>query len=303
MRKTSPKLPPLDLLRGFEAAARTLSFTRAATELFVTQSAVSRQIKTLEEFLGVALFQRRHRALLLTDAGQELYRSTAELMAGLGATLERIGRRGGARMVTVSTTVTFASMWLIHRLTAFRQRHPDIEVRIAADNSFIDMERDRIDVVVRYCPAAAAPGRASRLFGERVQPVAVPRLAKTIALPQDLAGQVLLHLDDPRAVSPWLSWRVWWETMKLPQQEGAGKLFFSHYDQLIQSALQGQGVALGRSPLVREAVKAGRLVTLFGKAALSDRAYFLAVSSGAEARPEVKAFADWVKEQAKQEAD
>ena len=302
MRKSSPRLPPLDLLRGFEAAARHLSFTRAAAELFVTQSAISRQIKTLENHLGVALFERRHRALLLTQEGQELHRATRELMDRLAETLARLGRRD-SRMVTVSTTVTFASMWLVPRLAAFRQRHPDIEVRIAAENELIDMARGRIDAVIRYCKSGAAPAGALRLFGERTQLVATPKLAKKIHKPADLARQVMLHLDDPSGQWPWLSWRVWFEVMKLPPVEGAGRLHFSHYDQLIQAALQGQGVALGRSPLVRGALKAGTLTGLFGKAALSDRAYFIAASTNASSRPEVQAFIDWVMNEAKGEPE
>src|SRR3990172_8867927 len=133
-------LPSLDLLRGFEAAARNLSFTKAAAELFVTQSAVSRQIKTVEEHLGVALFVRRHRALLLTEAGHELYRATAQALQQLADAAARIRDRDAARTLTVTATIGFASLWLISRLTDFRSLRPDIDIRIAANNKKIDLE-------------------------------------------------------------------------------------------------------------------------------------------------------------------
>src|SRR5215831_6648305 len=142
-------LPSLDLLKGFEAAARNLSFTKAAHELFVTQSAISRQVKALEEQLGVQLFRRRHRELLLTDAGQALYKAAGEVLRVLQETAAKLSGRGGG-MLTVTTTISFASLWLVPRLARFRAQHPEIDVRIAATNDIMDMDRDGIDVAIRY---------------------------------------------------------------------------------------------------------------------------------------------------------
>ncbi len=298
MRVARSRLPPLDLLRGFEAAARHLSFTRAAAELFVTQSAVSRQIKALEEHLGVPLFQRRHRSLLLTEDGQALYRAAHDLLHRLADTLSRIGRGRDAKLITVSATVSFAAMWLVPRLSSFRARHPELEVRIAADNDLIDPDRERIDAIVRYCPPEVAPPGAQRLFGELVCPVASARLVRrrraALRMPEDLRHHVLLHLDDPAGRTPWLSWRVWFEAMKLPPVAPAANLYFSHYDQMIRAAIEGQGVALGRSPLLEDFLRSGKLLAPFGRTALSNRAYFVATSRAAAVRPEVRAFVEWV---------
>jgi DNA-binding transcriptional LysR family regulator len=205
-------LPSLDLLRGFEAAARTLSFTKAAGELFITQSAVSRQIKALEEHLGVALFQRMNRALLLTDAGQTFYR-TASLVLGLvEEAVAKLSHPASGSMVTVTASVSFAALWLVPRLTSFRQAHPEIDVRISANNEILNLQRDRIDLAVRFCKSEAAPKNAIRLFGEEVFPVCSPSVlrdrSKPLKKPADLAKHVLLHIDDPDGRWPGWNGRV-----------------------------------------------------------------------------------------------
>jgi DNA-binding transcriptional LysR family regulator len=291
------RLPSLELIRTFEAAARHLSFTKAAAELFVTQSAVSRAVKGLEDHLGVALFQRRHRALLLTDAGQTLYRAAADALQQLRAAQRAILRAGDDPRVTVTTTLSFASLWLIPRLPEFRERHPEVEVRIAADSRPIDLEREDVDIAIRYCAPDAVPADAPRLFGEHVFPVCSPRLlrgARPLARVQDLAHHVLLHLDDPRGEWPWLQWSVWFEVMRLKDVASAGALRFNEYGHLIQAAIDGQGVALGRSPLVQRLIREKRLVAPFEGAATTSRAYFVLRARGAAARAPVRKLADWL---------
>jgi len=163
--RAGPRLPSLDLLKGFEAAARQLSFTRAAEELFLTQSALSRQMQTLEEQIGFALFERRHRELRLTDAGQILQATARNVLDELAQAVAKIRREQKALPLTVSTNQPFASVWLIPRLARFRARHPAIDVFISADNRIVDLERERIDLAVRYCTEAMAPPGAVRLFG------------------------------------------------------------------------------------------------------------------------------------------
>ncbi len=304
MREQRRALPSLDLLRGFEAAARNLSFTRAAAELFVTQSAVSRQVKAVEDHLGVALFLRRHRALLLTDAGHELYRATAQALHQLGDAANKIRDRGAGRTLTVTATIGFASLWLIPRLADFRNQRPDIDIRIAADNKMLDLEREGIELAVRYCTPKAAPRGAIKLFGEEVLPVCSPNLvtrAKPLARPEDLRHHVLLHYERPDGITPWLSWTVWLETMQLPGLKPAGSLRFIQYDQAIRAAIDGQGVALGTTPLVRQLVKQGKLIAPLAGKSDSSRAYYLVGSASAAERPEVKDFAAWLLRQAKQE--
>jgi len=305
MSEDRRSLPSLDLLRGFEAAARNLSFTKAAEELFVTQSAVSRQVKTIEGNLGAALFVRRHRALALTEAGHELYRATAQALRQLSDAASKIRQRGAGRTLTVTATIGFASLWLIPRLTDFRSQRPDIDIRIAANNKMLDLEREGIELAIRYCAPKAAPQGAIKLFGEVVLPVCSPKLltrSAPLSQAEHLRRHVLLHYERPDGVTPWLSWTVWLETMQLPGLKPAGTLRFSQYDQTIQAAIDGQGVALGTSPLVRQLLKQGRLIAPLAKNFDSSRAYYLVTSADAAERSEVKEFAAWLMRQAKQEA-
>ena len=304
MHEHRRSLPSLDLLRGFEAAARNLSFTKAATELFVTQSAVSRQVKTIEDHLGAALFTRSHRALRLTEAGHDLYRATTQALRQLSDAANRIRERSGVRSITVTVTIGLASLWLIPRLTDFRGRHPDIDIRISANNNMLDLEREGIEVAIRYCTSEAAPTGSIRLFGEVVLPVCSPNLVKRkspLAAPEDLRHHVLLHYERPEGITPWLSWTMWLETMQLAGLKPVGSLRFSQYDQTIQAAIDGQGVALGTSPLVRQLIKQGRLIAPLAKKFESARAYYLVIAPNAAERREVKEFAGWLQRQAQLE--
>ena len=167
-------LPPLDLLEAFEAAARHLSFTRAGDELALTQSAVSRQIAALEERLGVALFQRLHRALRLTEAGLRLQRATADVLQRLHAVTDELRQAQRQKTVVVTTTPGFAGLWLIPRLAAFLALRPDVDVRVSASYSLVQLEREGVDLAIRYCTAENAGPQAVKLFGESVTPVCSP---------------------------------------------------------------------------------------------------------------------------------
>jgi DNA-binding transcriptional LysR family regulator len=300
-------LPPLDLIRGFEAAARQLSFTKAAAELFLTQSAVSRQVQALEDHLGVALFERRHREIRLTDAGQQLYRTATEALRLLTDTAARIRRQGATEAVTVTCSIGFASLWLVPRPMEFRELHPEIDIRIDANNRLVELDRDRVEVAVRYCPKADAPAAALQLFEDEVYAVCSPALLarsdKPLDEPADLRHHVLLHYQG--ADTHWApgSWRAKLETLGLHDIDGAGSLHFNQYDQLIQAALEGQGVALGVGPLVRRHLQQGRLVTLFGQRFASPRGYYLLTARHAAARPEVTAFTDWLRATALREVE
>src|ERR1700674_1173533 len=152
--RTTARLPSLDLLKGFEAAARLLSFTKAGEELYLTQSAVGRQILELEGQLGVPLFERRHRSLVLTEAGHALYPAAAQVLATMRAVTERLRVVPGRRMLSVTTTQSFASLWLIPRLAGFTRAHPEVDVRISAETRVLDLERDGLDVAIRHGPAS-----------------------------------------------------------------------------------------------------------------------------------------------------
>ncbi len=298
MLKTLRLLPSLDFLRGFEAAGRRLSFTLAADELFVTQSALSRQVKALEDALGVPLFVRGHRALALTPAGAAFHRAVTEKLRDLAAAADvvRAGERGPG--LTVSTTVSFAALWLIPRLPTFRAAHPAVEVYVSADDRLVDLARGDVDVAVRYLSDAGAPAEAVRLFGERLLPVASPALVKRgppLAQPGDLAQHVLIHLDDPGGMMPWLNWPAWLTSNGQPDLKPAGTMRFSLYDQVIQATVAGQGVALGRIPLIAGLLNDGRLVAPFAKRYDSPRGYFAVVAPQAAERPEAAAFVQWLR--------
>jgi len=305
MRKPTRQLPSLDLVRGFEAAARQLSFTRAAVELFVTQSAVSRQIKALEDHLGVKLFTRLNRALKLSAEGEALYRTAQAVMHQLADATANISRRDDDRLLTVTTTVSFAALWLVPRLARFRKVAPGIDVRLAAGNEVSNLERERIDVAIRYCEPRAAPAGAVSLTGEEVFPVCSPALARDRARPlkkpADLARHVMLHYDDPAGQYPWLNWNQWLDAFALTQLKSAGTARYSHYDQMIQAAIEGEGVALGRTPLIKRHLKNGALVAPFQGRVAGTREYFIIVATHAAARPPVGKFVAWMQKEIRHE--
>jgi DNA-binding transcriptional LysR family regulator len=299
MHNPNRPLPPLDLVKGFEAAARRLSFTLAAEELFVTQSAVSRQVQALEEFLGVKLFERRHKALVLTEAGQAYYRAAAAALAELRAATLRLRESARGHVLTVTSTVSFASIWLVPRLGRFRQAHPGIDVRIAATHVVLDMAREGIDVAIRDIPSGKEPPGAVRLVGERMCPVASPaylaQASAPLEKPEDLRHHVMLNLHNSQGLWPWLTWAAWLEANGVPDLVPGGSLTYDQYDQVVNAALHGQGVALGRLTLVESLIEEGKLVPLFGKRLRIPRALHALYAPGAEARPEARAFVAWLK--------
>jgi DNA-binding transcriptional LysR family regulator len=302
MHKALRRLPSLDFLRGFEAAGRRLSFTLAAEELFLTQSALSRQVKALEDALGVPLFERRHRALALTPAGMAFHRSVSLQLREIAQAAEAVRDVTREPGLTVSTTVSFAALWLIPRLASFRAAQPDVEVYVSADDRMVDLSRGDVDVAVRYLADDGAPPGAERLFGERLLPVASPALHKRggipLKAPADLARHVLIHLDDPSGVMPWLNWPAWLTSNGQPNLKPAGSLRFSLYDQVIQATLGGQGVALGRIPLISALLREGKLIAPFPKRYDSPRGYFVVRAPHAADRPDVGAFAAWLQREA-----
>jgi DNA-binding transcriptional LysR family regulator len=300
MAARSP-LPDLDLLAGFEAAARHLSFTKAGEELFLTQSAVSRQIKELEGQLGVSLFHRRHRALALTEAGQQFYAAAAQVLTTMRSATSRLRAQSGRKTLSVTTTNSFAALWLIPRLAGFTRTHPDVEVKITAETRVQDLERDGLDIAIRHGPASLAGPNAIRLFGERVFPVCSPKLLKKLPLrePADLRQHCLLQYSDPDGHHPWLHWKTWLEVAGIPDLRPASTLSFSGYEQIIPAAVAGHGVALGRSPLLKDLLAAKELVAPFKGSADPARSYFAIVSRNATGRAEAVDFVEWLKEEAK----
>ena len=294
-------LPPLSQLEAFEAAARCLSFTKAADELALTQSAVSRQIKSLEEHFEFPLFRRLHRALRLTEEGQILYQAVTEMLSRLHDVAGRLQRRTESRTLVVTTTPGFAGVWLIPRLASFTGAHPEVDVRISAANEFVNLDRDGIDLAIRYHTQEGVGAHAERLFGEVIFPVCSPRLARDPARPlkkpEDLRQHTLLHME-PNAAGVLQSWGMWLRALKLEGLVPASVLHFSMYDQMIQAALAGHGVALGRSPLIDALLHQRKLVAPFRQTIASPRSYYLIQSAAATRKPEVQAFIAWLRAEA-----
>lgn len=303
-RQRMPRLS-LDLLRGFCAAARHLSFTRAAQELFVTQSAVSREVGTLEEQLGTPLFRRINRGLQLTQAGHELYRAVDDALRLVDAATERVVGRG--QTLTVTTTVPLASLWLAPRLPGFARLHPEINMRVVASNDTLDLEREHVDIAIRYAPLGAAAPSQHKLFDYEMLPISSPAVACDRARPirscADLSQHVLLDYESVHNGRAWYDWQQWFDTMNICGFRAAGSLRFSHYDQVIQAAIEGSGVAVGKRPHLMRHFRAGTLVAPLGDAGVAKLGSFYVVVSDRAQGAVADTFVAWLHDEARQDAD
>jgi len=293
------KIPSLDLIRGFVAVGRRMSITLAAQDLFLTQSAVSRQIHGLEEALGVKLFLRSHRAIAFTPEGERLFRvadnSMQQLQDVVGAMQDDLRQRP----VTVTASIGFVGLWLLPRLGRFQQKHPEIEIRLSANNQAVDLRQEGVDVAIRYCAETAAPEDARRLFGETISPVAHAALGiDSLIDPEVIANSVLLEFDGD--IRPWWSWQTWLAMQGWSGIKPKGILRFNQYDQMIYAALAGQGIALGRRELIADMLADGRLLALETPQAgpASSQIYCL-MQADPSPRKEIQAVIDWVCEEAR----
>lgn len=286
-------LPPLNGLRAFEAAARHLSFTRAAEELHVTQAAVSHQIKGLEERLGMRLFRRLNRSLLLTDEGQRLFLAARDAFERLAEAIEGLRARDTGGPLTVSVLPSFAAKWLVPRLSRFQERYPDIDLRITALERLVDLVRDDVDVAIRFGSGKWPGVRAEMILEDRVTPVCSPALAERLREPADLAHVTLLH-ETMEPMRNFPDWAAWLRAAGVTGVDVSRGLRFSHTHILLQAAIDGRGVALGQSPLAADDLAAGRLVAPFDLSLPVGYAYYLVYLPEAAERPKIKAFREWV---------
>jgi LysR family glycine cleavage system transcriptional activator len=294
------ELPPLDLLRTFEAAARHLSFTLAGQELFLTQSAVSRQIQQVEASLGVALFERRHRALELTEAGRLLLRTVVDCLERLRDVTSRVRAASAMRQVSMTCTPGFASLWLIPRLARFTAHHPAVDVRISATLELLDLERSQVDLAVRFCPTRDDLGPP--LFEESVLPVCAPRLVNArphpLKKPADLVHHTLLAVDMPQGMALTVDWEPWIQVMGLSELRMKNTVRFTQYADAIAAAVAGQGVAIGRFPLLAQLLRDKQLVAPFGGRAVSQRGYYVVPSTRGLRNPDAQDFMRWLRTEA-----
>lgn len=291
--------------RAFEAVARHLNFRLAADELALTQSAVSRQIQALEEEVGTLLLVRHTRSVRLSSAGAVLLRAIVPALEQVDAAVRQIRHSVGRKSVSITTWASFASMWLIPRLEAFQQAHPDIDIRIDATDAKVDMAHADVDIALRYAVPETMDAHAIRLFGEQLTPVASPWLlaAHPIAAPSDVCRAAWIEAGDAYRTThlQWLTWQRWIDTYSAPDQVLAPKrwLYFNYAHQIVQAALTGQGVALARMPLVADSLANGDLREPLPEHRLdSPLAYWLVLGPLGTQRPEVAAFCEWLMAQA-----
>lgn len=278
-------------MRAFEAAARHLSFTKAAEELNVTQAAISHQVKALEEWLGVPLFRRLNRALLLTDAGQNYAPPLGQSFDLLAEATDRIRDDDNRGTLTVTTLPSIAAKWLVPRLGRFRQAHPDIDLRIDASQHLSDFARENVDVAVRYGRGLWEGTRADRLMTEDFFPVCSPDLIDgdpPLHKLDDLHRHTLLH-DDNRT-----DWTVWFLAAGIKGGDPTRGPGFTDSSLVLQAAAEGQGVALGRGALAANDLAAGRLVKPFDISLPATFAYYLVCPEANAERPKIVAFRDWL---------
>lgn len=286
------RLPSLNALRAFEAAARHLSFTKAADELYVTQAAISHQIKTLEDQLGMRLFQRRNRNLILTDAGQALLPAMTDALDAIETAVARIKRNDEQGVLTVATMDSLAATWLMPRLPRFRALHPDIDIRLATSDLVADYDRDGIDIGIRYGLGNWAGMHAEELMQEEVFPVCAPDLLTRgagLTRPADLRHQTLIHDDMSE------DWNMWLRAAGVADIDPTRGPGYTHSNLVIQAAINGQGVALGRGLLVADALQAGVLVKPFDLALTAQYRYYVVTSEIGADRPKVRLFHDWLR--------
>ena len=302
MTASLARLPSLDLLRGFVTVGRRMSVTLAAEDLCLTQSAVSRQIRTLEDLLGVKLFARGHRSIHFTAEGERLFRAANVAVQELQEAVDALRVNAVRPPVTITCTIGIAGLWLLPRLSDFQRDHPGIDVRSAASDKLEDLRGEGIDLAIRYCTREIAgeggADVAERLFGETVVPVASPALGlDALAAPQDLADQSLLEFEGSRF--PWLRWREWLAVQGFSAARPKSMLRFNQYDQAIAAACAGQGLALGRLPLIQPLIDQGRLKILRAPRAGPETSYaYWLVRARAKPRAEALAAARWIVEQA-----
>ncbi len=287
----------MNALRAFEAAGRLESLTDAAAELNVTPAAVGHQVRTLESYFEQALFERRYRAIALTEKGRLLLAGLTDGFDRLAETIDAFTALEQRRPLMITCCTSFASRWLVPRLDDFHTRHPDIDVRLDATQRLVDLRRDEFDLGIRFGPGHWEGLAADYLLDEEFIPVASPDLLarKPIEKPADLARHTLLHRDDSPGPAP-LDWAMWLQAAEVDGVDPERGLRYSMESMAIQAAVDGHGIALASNVLAEADIEAGRLVRLFdiGLRSGLDVAYYLAYAPSRLRHPRVAAFRDWL---------
>lgn len=291
------RLPTFGLLNTFEVAARHLSFTLASQELCLTQGAVSRQIKALEDQIGVTLFLRKHRAIELTLEGVELYKVVTRSLEDIGACLEAMRNNTAFPQITVAASVSFAYYWLMPRLEKFSEAHPEIDLRILASDQKVDLTRDGVDVAILFGCDPWSAVEAKFMFGEQVYPVCSPDyLASHPELQQasDMLDQTLLHLEGGGNLWGSVNWQIWLAMQGVTATPVRRGIQLNSYPMVLQAAEAGRGVALGWSYVVDEMLQDGRLVCPVNASLDTRNGYYLGAPKGKQNNVAVEVFKQWI---------
>ena len=290
------RLPPLTALRAFEAAARHMSFSKAAAELFVTPAALSYQIKQLEQHLDTPVFRRLNRAVELTEAGLALRPGVAEAFENLRRAADAVAQLRNDTNLTVTAGPAFTSKWLAPRLFRFANAHPEIELRFIAAIKMMDFQRDGVDVAIRYGSGDDAGLFSEGLAEEWTAPICTPALAAEIEAKGDLGGQQLLHDESAEHLNKDANWTAWGAAAS-QERDWIHGIHFTNTDHAIDAALEGAGVALGRIALVERYLDQKRLVMPFKTGILLGARYRFVCPLGAENSPHVAALLAWVRDE------
>ncbi len=292
------QFPGLRSLRAFNAAARHLSFTKAAEEMAVTPAAISHQIKELEEQIGVALFNRTSRSMVLTREGEILSVAAIESLETLSRAVKRIKRLENRKVLKVSASPSIAAKWLVPRLDRFLDQAPGAEVRVDVSTTALDFERDDVDIAIRFGQGRYPGLKSDLLFTDKIFPVCSPRIItkeKPLAQPKDLLRHTLIHLDYEAQGVVWPNWKMWMLASGITDFDDKRGLHFGQTSLTVQAAIDGHGVALGDSNLVADDIAAGRLVKPFELSlrAPSQFAYHVVSPIDTTQNPLVEAFRQW----------
>ncbi|WP_092130145.1 LysR substrate-binding domain-containing protein [Polaromonas sp. YR568] len=291
----------LDAIRGFESAARHLSFTAAAEELCITQSAVSKQVKSLEDALSTVLFLRGGKGLSLTPEGRQLFEAARNSLAQLASAVDRL-LAADRVSVSVSTTPSFAALWLAPKLAQFQQMEPAIDVRVDASEARANLEREGLDMAVRLSQVLPDDPAPPHLLQEQALLVAAPEVAARIHAADGILQTPLLVYYDPATRFPWMSWPAWYERLGLKQSAQQPCLYFSQYEHVLTAAVQGAGIAIGRTPLVLPLLRSGQLQVVLPGESVPGLGYRIIISTHSAERPAVQKFRAWLERELALEA-
>ena len=285
------RLPPLNALKAFEAAARHESFTRAAEELCVTQGAVSHQVKALEAELGIKLFNRERQRLIITEAGREYLTVLRDSFDRIAVGTERLIQRQSSGVLTVSTSPDFAAKWLVNRLGRFAEAHPGIDLRISATLHHVDFAREDVDLAVRHGDGSWPGLDVARLSTEQLFAVCSPKLLRgrqRITKPSDVLKFPLLHLDDRK------DWAKWLEAAGVAGAELSHGPVLNRASMVIDAAVDGQGIALARTTLAAWDLINGRLIRPLAETLRLSKTYWIICPKATSTLPKITTFRDWL---------